>query len=38
MEMLFGPRMSTEDRKNLVDKILEEADTGEKGYLDYDDV
>jgi hypothetical protein len=30
--------MSEEDMKNLSDKIFEEADTAQRGYLDYDDV
>jgi len=38
MAMLFGTRMSEEDTKMLQEKIFEEADTGSKGYLDYEDM
>jgi Ca2+-binding EF-hand superfamily protein len=38
MKMLFGSRMIEEDMKMLSDKIFEEADTGQKGYLDYEDI
>ncbi|CDW79282.1 calcineurin b subunit [Stylonychia lemnae] len=38
MKLLFGNRMSQEDIKTLQEKIFEEADTGAKGYLDYDDI
>ena len=38
MKLLFGRRMSAEDMKTLQEKIFEEADTGQKGYLDYDDI
>ena len=38
MKMLFGSRMVEEDMKMLSDKIFEEADTGQKGYLDYEDI
>ncbi len=38
MTLLFGTRMSEEDTKMLQEKILEEADTGQKGYLDYEDM
>ncbi len=38
MKMLFGSRMLEEDMKMLSDKIFEEADTGQKGYLDYEDI
>ena len=38
MKMLFGARMSAEDMKTLQEKIFDEADTGLKGYLDYDDI
>ncbi|TNV76445.1 hypothetical protein FGO68_gene8344 [Halteria grandinella] len=38
MAMLFGTRMTEEDTRMLKDKIFEEADTGQKGYLDYEDM
>ena len=38
MKLLFGSRMAPEDMKTLQEKIFEEADTGQKGYLDYDDM
>lgn len=38
MKMLFGSRMIEEDVKMLQEKIFEEADTGQKGYLDYEDL
>ncbi len=38
MRLLFGNRMSAEDVRTLQEKIFEEADTGAKGYLDYDDI
>jgi Ca2+-binding EF-hand superfamily protein len=38
MKMLFGSRMVEEDMKMLSEKIFEEADTGSKGYLDYEDI
>eukprot|EP00347_Sterkiella_histriomuscorum_P008767 403343834 len=38
MKLLFGNRMSQEDIRTLQEKIFEEADTGAKGYLDYDDI
>lgn len=38
MKLLFGNRMSPEDVRTLTEKIFEEADTGAKGYLDYDDI
>ncbi len=38
MKMLFGSRMLEEDMKMLSEKIFEEADTGQKGYLDYEDI
>ena len=38
MGILFGVRMVEEDKKNLIAKVFEEADTGGKGYLDFDDI
>ena len=38
MKLLFGSRMVPEDVKMLQEKIFEEADTGQKGYLDYEDI
>ena len=33
-----GSNFSGDDRKHLVDKLFQEADTGQKEYLDQDDL
>ena len=38
MRMIFGTRMSEDDMKTLQEKIFEEADPGEKGYLEQEDI
>ena len=38
MDLLFGHRMSPEDRQMLQEKIFTEADTGGKGHLEFDDI
>lgn len=38
MRMIFGTRMSEDDMKTLQEKIFEEADQGEKGYLEQEDI
>lgn len=35
---MFDVQFPDEDKKHLIDKIMQESDTGQKEYLDQDDI
>ena len=36
--LMFDDEFPEEDKRHLVDKVMQEADTGQKDYLDQDDI